>query len=74
MDISLWHRTTSLLALGLSIDNALRKDDSRYEAACDLSRKDTNPRRYRTRPQGHSNSLAALAISTRTRRDRVPAS
>ena len=73
MDISLWHRTTSLLALGLSIDIALRKDNGRDEPICDSPCKDANPRRYPVRRRG-SSSLAALAISTRTRRERVPAS
>ena len=73
MDISLWHRTTSLLALGLSIDSALRKNNGRYEPVCD-SVKGANPRRYQTRHRDRPDSLAALAISTRTGRERVPAS
>jgi hypothetical protein len=73
MDISRWHRTTSLLALSLSIDTALRMDNGRYEPVCDSSCKDKSPRRYRAQRRG-ANSLAALAIAPSARREPVAAS
>ena len=67
MDISRWHRNTSLLALSLSIDSAFRGDDGPHESKAQTIRKD------RVRGQGSRNK-AMLGLSGRLRRKRIPVS
>ena len=67
MDISRWHRNTSLLALSLSIDNALGRDNSRNGAICDLPRKEKNARSGRPLHRG-SESQRALTVTTASMR------
>lgn len=73
MDISRWYRNTSLLALSLSINSALRVDNNRNEAIRDLAGEKEKPRRYQDSSKG-SKSRAVVALPARMRRESVPAS
>jgi len=64
MDISRRDRNTSLLALSLTIDSALRGDDSLRDS------KPENIQKHRVRGQASRN---ILRLSPRLRRKRIPA-
>jgi len=70
MNVSHWHRNTSLLALSLSIDSALRIDRGRGQPICDSYAEDEGSEKHRAQC-GESKSRAAVAISASTRRERV---
>jgi hypothetical protein len=63
MDISRWHRDTSLLVLSLSIDNALRSKD---ESSSDISKKHGG---RRLRP----NNRMIVELSQHEPRERIQA-
>jgi len=66
MDISRWHRNTSLLSMSLSIDSAFRKQDRDADVALVPVRKDKSRREGAT-------VRAAATRTPRVRRERLTA-